>query len=86
MSDSRVEKLAVWFTRQHGTPDDHRELATQLVATVAAAGLLVIDPGDPEVEKRIAKVLDPHYEDLSAFDQRGIANRARAVISALRQR
>lgn len=76
MSDSRVEKLADYWK------DPHCE-ARHFIREFERAGLIVLDRDDLEVEKRIVRVLDPHYEDLSAFDQRGLSETARAVLSAL---
>lgn len=55
--DSRVEKLAGWFTRQHGTVEDHRESASQLLATFESAGLLVLDPNSEALVERIAETV-----------------------------
>lgn len=53
--DLRAEKLAIWLTRQHGTVDDHREAATQVLEMVTAAGLTVLDQRSPELRTRLGK-------------------------------
>lgn len=88
-SDSRIERVAAtWATsgdlaNEHPAAADHwRRQASQRVALIEAAGLIVIDPDDEATIERVSRTIADQHGGYTG-DWQHQTDEARAILAAL---